>query len=71
MAISTTPIDTREYSASSTVRSHMSQNSHRSFLDDDVDFMNEVAEEVVERDRKRMRREVIRWLSFVCAVLSW
>jgi hypothetical protein len=49
----------------------MSQNSHRSFLDDDVDFMNEVAEEVVERDRKRMRREVIRWLSFVCAVLSW
>lgn len=45
--------------------------SQRSFLDGDVDFMNEVAEEVVERDRKRMRREVTKWLSFVCAILSW
>jgi hypothetical protein len=49
----------------------MSQESHRSFLDDDVDFMSEVAEAVLERNRKRMQREVIRWLSFVCAVLSW
>lgn len=64
-------IDTREYSAHSTVRSHMSQESHGSLLDDDVDLMSEVAEGIIERDRRRMRREVLRWLSFVCAVLCW
>lgn len=49
----------------------MSQESHRSLLDDDVDLMSEVAEGILERDRQRMRREVLRWMSFVCAVLSW
>jgi hypothetical protein len=55
----------------STVRSNASRDTGRSLLDEDVDFMEEVAEGILERDRQRMRREVIRTLSFVCAVLSW
>ena len=43
----------------------------RSLLDENVDFMSEVAEGILERDRRRMQREVTRTLSFVCAVLSW
>jgi hypothetical protein len=54
-----------------TVRSNASRDPGRSLLDEDVDFMEEVAEGILERDRQRMRREVIRTLSFVCAVLSW
>ena len=52
-------------------RSVRSQGSQPSFLDDDVDFMHEVASGIIERDRKRMRTEVLRVVSFVCAVLSW
>ena len=39
--------------------------------DDDFDFMGQVAEEIIERDRARMRREVVRCLSFASAVLMW
>lgn len=52
-------------------RSVRSQESHRSLLDDDVDFMSEVASGIIERDRRRMRTEVMRVVSFICAVLSW
>jgi hypothetical protein len=48
-----------------------SQNSQRSLLDDDVDFMAEVASGIIDRDRRKMRRECMRVTSFVCAVLSW
>lgn len=68
---SNTQIDAREYSGSSTMRSHMSQESHRSLLDDDIDFMSEVADGILERDRQRIQRVVLRWLSFICAVLCW
>jgi hypothetical protein len=54
-----------------TVRSQASRDTGRSLLDEHVDFMDEVAEGMLERDRQRMRREVMRSLSFVCAVLSW
>ena len=54
-----------------TVQSNASRHAGRSLLDEDVDFMSEVAEGILERDRQRMRREVIRTLSLVCAVLSW
>jgi hypothetical protein len=57
-----------DFDANHTVRSRDSQ---RSLLDDDVDFMAEVADGIIERDRQRMRREVLRIISFVCAVLSW
>ncbi|KAF7512181.1 hypothetical protein GJ744_002343 [Endocarpon pusillum] len=53
-----------------TVHSNASQHAGRSLLDEDVDFMSEVAKGILERDRQRMRREVIRTLSLVCAVLS-
>ena len=62
-------IRTLDFDVNRTVRSHVS--GHRSLLDDDVDFMNEVAEGIVERDRKRMRTQVIRIGSFVAAVLCW
>jgi hypothetical protein len=64
-------IDRLDFDANrGTIRSDSSRGG-RSLLDDDVDFMDEVAEGILERDRQRMRREVIRTLSFVCAVLSW
>ena len=62
-------IRTLDFDANRTVRSHAS--GHRSLLDDDVDFMNEVAEGIVERDSKRMRAQVIRIGSFIAAVLCW
>ena len=61
-------IHSLEFDANRTVRS---QGSHRSLLDDDVDLMSEVAEGIIERDRLRMRREVTRVISFICAILSW
>ncbi|ETN41730.1 uncharacterized protein HMPREF1541_03666 [Cyphellophora europaea CBS 101466] len=60
-------IRTLDFDANRTVRARDSQ---RSLLDDDVDFMAEVAEGIIERDRIRMRREVMRVISFICAVLS-
>jgi hypothetical protein len=40
-------------------------------LDDDVSLMSELADGIIQRDRTRMRREVIRTVGFICAVLSW
>lgn len=34
-------------------------------------LLSEVVENIVERDRKKMKREVIRAMSFVWSVLSW
>jgi hypothetical protein len=61
-------IHSLDFDANRTVRS---QNSQRSLLDDDVDFMAEVASGIIDRDRRKMRRECMRVTSFVCAVLSW
>ena len=52
-------------------RTNQSSGSQPRIADDDFDFMGQVAEEIIERDRIKMRREVTRVLSFVCAVLSW
>lgn len=52
-------------------RRRHSHGSRPSIGDDDFDFMGQVAEGIIERDRIRMRREATRVLSFVCAVLSW
>lgn len=62
-------IDAREFDPRRSVRSHASQN--RSLLDDDVSFMNEVAQGIINRDRRRMRLQVIRIGSFIVAVLCW
>jgi len=59
-------IDAREFNSQRTVQAH-----DRNLLDDDVDFMNEVAQGIIDRDRRRMRRQVTRITSFVVAVLCW
>lgn len=64
----TSTIRTLDFDANRTIRSVDSQ---RNLLDDDVDFMDEVAKEILERDRRRIRLEVVRTISFICAVLSW
>ncbi|KIX08348.1 uncharacterized protein Z518_03004 [Rhinocladiella mackenziei CBS 650.93] len=51
-------------------RRRRSHGSRPAIGDDDFDFMGQVAEGIIERDRIRMRREVTRVLSFVCAILS-
>lgn len=43
----------------------------RGLLDDDVSFMNEVAQGIIDRDRRRMRREFTRTVSFMVAVMCW
>ncbi|RMZ91885.1 hypothetical protein DV736_g849, partial [Chaetothyriales sp. CBS 134916] len=60
-------IDSLDFDANGTVRS---TGSHRSLLDNDVDLMDELAQNIIERDRRRMQREVLRSLSFICAVLN-
>ena len=65
-------IDSLDFDANRGIRrSNWSRHGRQSLLDDDVDFMGEVAQGILERDRQKMRREVIRTLSFVCAILSW
>lgn len=64
-------IDGLEFDPSRSVRSNASRDSHHSLLDDDADFMGEVAEGILQRDRRRMQLEVTRIASFVCAVLCW
>ncbi|RMZ85662.1 hypothetical protein DV737_g652, partial [Chaetothyriales sp. CBS 132003] len=60
-------IDSLDFDANATVRS---ARSHRSLLDDDVDLMDELAQSIIERDRRRMQREVLRSVSFICALLN-
>ena len=60
-------IETRDFDANRSIRSQ----GGRSILDDDVSLMSEVAEGIIERDRRRMKREVKRVISFACALLSW
>ena len=45
--------------------------SARRYIDDDASFMSDVVDGIIERDRRKMKRELIRWFSFFCAVLSW
>lgn len=34
-------------------------------------FFEQVADGIAERHRVRMKREVVRYVSFICAILSW
>ncbi len=40
-------------------------------LRDDVSLLSVVVDGVIERDRQRLRRKIIRCSSFACAVLCW
>ncbi|KAL9625177.1 MAG: hypothetical protein Q9160_000579 [Pyrenula sp. 1 TL-2023] len=63
---SATQIDARDFDSHRTPTSHEGQR----LLDDDVDIWNEAAAGILERDRRKMRREIIRIFSFICAILS-
>ncbi len=71
MAPTNTAIHALDFDANRRRRRRSSGSSRPRPGDDDFDFMGRVAEEIIERDRIRMRREVIRVLSFASAVLSW
>ena len=45
--------------------------SGRRFLDEDEDFMSDVVDGIIERDRRKLKREIVKGFSFFCAVLSW
>ena len=64
-------IDALEFDPNRSVQSTASRDTQRGLLDDDVSFMSEVARGILQKDRRRMRGEVIRIASFACAVLSW
>ncbi|KIW64604.1 hypothetical protein PV04_09527 [Phialophora macrospora] len=70
MAPPNTGIHALDFDANRRRRRRSSGSSRPRPGDDDFDFMGQVAEEIIERDRIRMRREVIRVLSFASAVLS-
>lgn len=62
-------IDTREFDPN---KNAPSQALHfRNLLSDDGRLMSEVAQDIIDRDRRLMRREVTRVASFVAAVLCW
>ncbi len=71
MAPTNTGIHALDFDANRRRRRRSSESSRPRPGDDDFDFMGQVAEEIIERDRAKMRREVKRVLSFACAVLSW
>lgn len=71
-------IDKRDYDAhkpllrdSSPDEPASSSGSGRRFLDEDEDFFSDVVDDIVERDRKRLKRELVKGFSFFCAILSW
>ena len=40
-------------------------------LRDDESLLSEVVDGIIERDRRTMRRTVIKYFSFGCAIFSW
>ena len=40
-------------------------------LGDDESLLSDVVDGVIERDRRKMKRLVAKYLSFACAILSW
>jgi hypothetical protein len=45
--------------------------SPHGLLRDDESLLSNVVEGIIERDRRKMKREVVKYLSFACAILSW
>ena len=40
-------------------------------LRDDDSLLSDIVDGVIERDRRKMKRAVTKYLSFACAILSW
>ena len=47
------------------------RSSPNGLLRDDESFFEDVVDGVIERDRRKMRRMVIKYISFACSILSW
>ena len=47
------------------------QSGPTGLLRDDDSLLSDVVDGVIERDRRKMKRLVSKYLSFVCAILSW
>ena len=47
------------------------QSEPTGLLRDDDSLLSDVVEGVIERDRRRMKRLVAKYLSFASAILSW
>lgn len=47
------------------------QSGPSGLLRDDDSFLSDVVDGVIERDRRKMKRLVAKYLSFACAVVSW
>lgn len=45
--------------------------SPQGLLRDDESLLSNVVDGIIERDRWKMKREVVKYLSFACAILSW
>lgn len=45
--------------------------SSRSLLRDDVSLLSEVVDGIVEQDRRRLRKQIVRCVSFAGALLQW
>lgn len=71
MAPANPRVNALDFDANRRRRPRSSDDSGPRVGDDDFDFMGQVAEEIIARDRARMRQEVVRVLSFISAVLSW
>lgn len=48
-----------------------SEHSGPHLLDDDESLLSDVVDGIIERDRRRMKQAVTRYLSFACAILNW
>jgi hypothetical protein len=40
-------------------------------LRDDESLLSNVVDGVIERDRRKMRRAIVKYVSFACAILNW
>ena len=47
------------------------QSGPSGLLRDEDSLLSDVVDGVIERDRRKMKRLVTKYLSFVCAILSW
>jgi hypothetical protein len=70
-------IDKRDFDASKPLLRDSSSDergssaSGRRYLDNDDDFLSDLVDGIIERDRRNMKREIVKAFSFFCAVLSW
>ena len=68
------PIDKLDFDGHrkpTSVHDDSGMSSPNGLLRDDESLLSHVVEGVIERDRRKMRRAVTKYLSFACATLNW